>query len=596
MGAEAIWLLLLLAATFAFFVFEVLPVEVTALCMLSLLVVTGLVTLDQSVAGLSNKGVVTIAGLFVLSQALVKTGFLEVAADRLSSRFSRRPWMGIAILLAAIALMSGFLNNTAVVMIAIPLAVDLCRRFQISPSRVLIPVSYAAIMGGTLTLIGTSTNLLVSSIAEDAEVGALSMFDFLPLGSVFLVAGLLYIMVVAPRRLPERITTPDLTVSYKMSDYLTELRVEEGSKLVGKTVMEAKISQSYDVTVLTVIRSKQRLENGIHWLSLAAGDVLIVRGPMDSLLRLRDDLGVALLTDVKLTEKELLGEDRVVVEALVSPRSSLIGKTLQESRFRHRFGGFVLAIRHLHSTLRERIAHTRLQSSDTLLLITSRDQLAEMRRNDDLIITSELDLQLRRRRFWWLPLALIPGIVALAAIGVMDILLGVLLSVALLFALGVLSPREGYRSVDWSVVVFIAAFIPVGDAMFRTGLADKLAALVLAPGGWLPPAWAPWVAVSVLYLATSLVTEMVTNNAAAIVLTPVAIRMGVELGVDPKPLILAVCFAASASFLTPTGYQTNLMVYGPGGYRFTDYLRFGAPLNLLFWIVATICIPLFWPF
>ncbi|MDY7094477.1 MAG: SLC13 family permease [Acidobacteriota bacterium] len=596
MGAEAIWLLLLLAATFAFFVFEVLPVEVTALCMLSLLTLSGLVSLDQAVAGFSNPGVLTIGGLFVLSHALVRTGFLEVAAERLSRRFGKRPWLGIAVLLLAVALMSGFLNNTAVVVITIPLAVDLCRRFQLSPSRVLIPLSYAAIIGGTLTLIGTSTNLLVSSIAEDSEVGALSMFDFLPLGSLFLVVGLIYILVVAPRFLPARITTRSLTVSYKMDEFLTELRVDEGSKLVGRTVLDSDLSRKYDVTVLTVIRGSQRFEDRLHRLPLEVGDLLIVRCPVESLPRLREDLGVALLTDVKLTEEELLGSDRVVLEALIPPRSRLIGRTLQEADFRRHFGGFVLAIRHLDSTRRTRIARARLRLSDTLLLITSRDRLEDLRSHGDLIITSELDLQLRRQRYWWLPLVLIPAIVGLAAAGVVDILLGVLLAVAVLFALKVINPADGYRAIDWSVVVFIAAFIPVGAAMTHTGLAEKIASIVLAPSSWMPEAWAPWVAVSVLYLATSIITELVTNNAAAIVLTPVAISMAASLGVDPKPLILAVCFAASASFLTPTGYQTNLMVYGPGGYRFTDFLRFGAPLNLLFWILATVCIPVFWSF
>ena len=596
MGFDAILLLGLLLATLAFFVFEVLPVEVTGMCLLAALLLTGLVPLEEAVAGLSNPGVVTIGGLFVLSHALTKTGFLEIVADRLSSRFGRRPWLGVAALLVLVALMSGFLNNTAVVAMTIPLAVDLCRRFRLSPSRVLIPLSFATIFGGTLTLIGTSTNLLVSSLTVQAGLEGLGMFEFTRVGVVFLLAGLAYVLLLAPRLLPERATTESLTRKYEMAPYLTELRVVEGSTLVGATVRELDLSRRYDVTVLAVLRGKERVDDRLGTLRLGVRDVLIVRGAMPNLLRLRNELGAALLSDVKLSDSELTGGDQVVVEALITPTSSLIGRTLRELDFRSHYRAFVLAVRRLEQTLHDRLADTPLRFSDTLLMVTSRDRLEELRRHEDLVVTSELDLKLRRDRFWWLPLALIPAIMLLAALGILDILAGVLVSCVLLLALGALTPREAYRSVDWSVVLFIAAFIPVGGAMFRTGLADSLAGLVLAPGSWVSPSVAPWVALSVLYLATSLMTETVTNNAAAIVLTPVAITMGESLGVEARPFVFAVCFAASASFMTPTGYQTNMMVYGPGSYRFLDFTRFGTPLNLLFWVVASFLIPWFWPF
>lgn len=596
MGFEALLLLVLLVATLASFVFEVLPLEVTAMCLLAALLLTGLVSLDEAVAGLSNPGVVTIGGLFVLSHALTKTGFLEIVADRLSGRFARRPWLGVAALLALVALMSGFLNNTAVIAMTIPLAVDLCRRFRLSPSRVLMPLSFATIFGGTLTLIGTSTNLLVSSLTAQAGLERLGMFEFTPVGVIFLLAGLGYVLLLAPRLLPDRAATEPLTRKYEMAAYLTELRVVAGSKLVGATVRELDLSRRYDVTVLAVLRDKERLEDRLRTLRLAAGDILVVRGAMPGLLRLRNELGAALLTDVKLSDSELTGSDQVVVEALITPTSSLIGRTLRDVDFRSHYRAFVLAVRRLEQTLHERLADTPLRFSDTLLMVTSRDRLEELRRHEDLVVISELDLKLRRDRFWWLPLVLIPAIMALAALGILDILAGVLVSCVLLLALGALTPREAYRAVDWSVVLFIAAFIPVGSAMFRTGLADALAGVVLAPGTWVSPSLAPWLALSVLYLATSLITETITNNAAAIVLTPVAIAMGESLGVEARPFVFAVCFAASASFMTPTGYQTNMMVYGPGSYRFLDFTRFGTPLNLFFWIAASFLIPWFWPF
>lgn len=596
MPLEALLLLVFLGAAFAAFFFELLPVDVTALTLLLALLASGLVPLDEGVAGFSNQGVLTIAGLFILSHALMKTGLLEVAGERLSRRFGHRRWIGVAIFLGLVALMSGFLNNTAVVAMTIPLGIEICRRLGISPSKVLMPLSFAAIFGGTLTLIGTSTNLLVSSIVMDAGQAPLGMFEFTPLGAIFLALGLGYVMLRAPRALPERASLESLTSDFQMTPYLTELRVVEGSKLAGRTVRDIRMSERYDVTMLAILRDAERIVENLRAQEFQIGDTLVVRGSTGGLMRLRSDTGVALLSDVKMTDEELAGSEQVVVEALVVPNSGLIGRTLQEMDFRRSYGGFVLAIRRAEATLRERLARTPLRFADTLLIVTSRDRLGELRRGDELLVVSEIDLRLRRERLWWLPLLLIPLVMLLAATGLVDLLVGVLASVVLLLGLGVLNPLESYRAVDWRVVVFIAAFIPVGEAMFRTGLADLVAAGALVPGTFAPPALAPWVAVAVLYLITSLATETVTNNAAAIVLTPVALAMAAELAIDPRPLIFSVCFAASASFMTPTGYQTNMMVYGAGNYRFADFTRFGAPLNLLFWLVASLLIPVLYPF
>lgn len=596
MTFPAVLLLVFLAAALLSFFFELLPVDVTALCLLTALLLSGIVPIEEAFAGFANPGVLTIAGLFVLSHALVKTGLLEVVGDRISRRFGTRRWTAVAVFLGVVALMSGFLNNTAVVAMTIPLAMDLCRRLELNPSKMLMPLSFAAIFGGTLTLIGTSTNLLVSALVEKAGGEPLGMFQFTPMGLVFLACGLGYVLLFGARFLPERAALDSLTREFNMGPYLTELKVLEGSTLLGRTVRDIGLNERYDVTMLAVIRHGGRITENLRSLPFEADDLLLVRGAMTNLLRVRNELGVALLSDVKLTDEELAGGEQVVIEALVGPRSGLIGRTLEDIDFRRSYGGFVLAIRREDETLRERLARTALEFADTLLLVTSRDRLDEVRRHDDLILTSELDLRLHRERLWWLPLILIPLLMLLAATEVVNLLVGVLAAVVLLLVLGALRPQESYRSVDWQVIVFIAAFIPVGDAMFRTGLADVLASAALAPGAWAPPALAPWVAVSLLYLGTSLMTETLTNNAAAIVLTPVALQMGAELGVDPKSFVFAVCFAASASFMTPTGYQTNMMVYGPGHYRFTDFTRFGAPLNLFFWLVASLLLPWFFPF
>jgi di/tricarboxylate transporter len=596
MSFDALLLLGLLGATLLVLIFELLPVEVAALCLLVALLATGLVPLDAGLAGFSNKAVLTVGALFVLSHALTRTGVLEVLAERLGRRFGARSWLGIAALLVLVAVASGFLNNTAVVAMTIPLAVDLCRRFRLSPSRVLMPLSYAAIFGGTLTLVGTSTNLLVSALVESSGGEAIGMFEFTPLGAVFLACGLAYVLLVAPRGLPERARPDALTAEFGLETYLTELSLPATSKLVGQSAREAALSERYDVTALAVVRGEERITENLRGLVLRAGDLLVARGAMADILRLRQEQGVELLSDVKLRDEELATGEQVIVEALVSPTSSLIGRTLRDVDFRRTYGAFVLAVRREAEMLRERLALTPLRFADTLLLVCAREQVAELRRRNDLIVISEAAVRLERRRLWWLPVALVPGVIGLAALGIVDLLVGVMAAVALLLVLRVVRPEESYRAVEWQVVLFIAAFIPVGEAMFRTGLADQLARVVLLPAALLPAHLAPWVALSLLYLACSLATEVLTNNAAAIVLTPVALRLGEELGVDARPFVFAVCFAASASFMTPTGYQTNMMVYGPGNYRFTDFTRFGAPLNLLFWLLASLLIPWFWPF
>ena len=595
MTPEILLLLVLLGATLAAFVTELLPVEVTALALLSVLLLTGIVSVQEALSGFSNEAVVTVGAMFALSHAVAKTGLLETAAEWLSRAVGPRKWLGIALFLSIASLLSGFLNNTAVVAILIPLAIEFCRRFGLAPARILLPLSYASIFGGTLTLIGTSTNLLVSSLAADGGEEPLGMFEFAPLGAVFLVVGIVYVVVLGPKLLPDRDEAPTLVGKYQMAPFLTELRVAEGSKLIGQTVRDADLNRRYDVMVLAVLRGDERIVENLRQLPLAAGDLLVARGTVEGFVRLRGEQGLALLSD-KVPEAELAAGDQILAEALVPPNSSLIGRTLQELDFRRRHQAFVLAIRRLGATLHQRLAETPLRFSDTLLLVTTKGHLDELRRSEEILVTSELDLTLHRHRLWWLVFLVLPVAMTLAALGVVPIVAGALAACVVLLAVGAITPRETYRAVDWSVLFFIAAFVPLGDAMFNTGAADLVGSAILFPVRWLPAELAPWAAVSLLYLGTSLLTEVLTNNAAAILLTPIAIGMSHALGVDARPLVMAVCFAASASFMTPTGYQTNMMVYGPGNYRYRDYLRLGAPLNLIFWIVASLLIPRIWGF
>lgn len=588
-------MLALLAGGLVLFALELLPIEVTALLILAALLVGGAVTVEEAMAGFGNKAVLTIGCLFVLSHALTKTGLIALAAERLANWAGDRYWLGVGLLLVAVGLLSGFLNNTAIVAIFIPLVLDLCTRLQVSPSKVLIPLSYASIFGGTLTLIGTSTNLLVSSIAQSAGQAPFGMFEFLPVGLVFLALGMGYTLAFGRRLLPARVEAGDPTASYGLGSYLSEVRIDEGSPLAGQSCQGAELGETYSVNVLGVLRGGRRLTANIGRLRLKEEDVLIVQAQVDDLMRLRRDLAVSLLPEVKLSQEELAAEGLVTAEMLVKPASALVGRTLKQANFRGRFGGFVMAIRRHSQTLREKIAHTVLEPWDALLTLISRDRLEELRRSQELIVLTELPVTIGRQRLWWLVLIVLPLTVLLAATGVIEIAAGSLLGVVALLAFRALSPREAYEAVHWQVIFLIAAFVPVGQAAITTGTADFIAAGLVRLADLLPMA-KPYALLALLYLATSLLTQVVSNVAAAIILAPVALSLAADLGVDSRAFLMAVCYAASAEFMTPVGYQTNLMVYSPGGYRFLDYTRFGAPLNLAFWLTAIVLIPRFWPF
>lgn len=595
MTFEVVVMLAFLVAALVVFALELFPIEVTAMGMLGLLVLFGFVTPDEAVSGLSNKAVVTIGALFVLGRALVKTGTLEVGAYWLSRRVGTNKWLGISVFLIISALVSGFLNNTAVVAVFIPLALSLCRRFEISPSKVLLPLSYVAIMGGMLTVIGTSTNLLVSSLAEQAGELPIRMFELAPLSIILLAVGVTYALFAGRQFLPERASASSLATNFNLSSYLMEVQVPQDSRLIGRSCRDVQVRERYDLTVVAILRGKTGLTEDVASEPIHDADILIVEGNFDDVLRLRNEQKVTLLPGINVDESDLTPQGHRIGEALVPVTSRLIGKTLKESDFGHQFNALVLAIRRHGETIYSRLADIPLRASDCLLLMTTPDRLVELRYTDNLQVVSELETSLHRERFWWLPLLLLPAIVVLAVVGFVGILAAALLGAIVLILLGVLKNQEAYRSVEWSVLFLIAAFVPVEHAMVRTGAADFIAQAILSLVVAFPPEWHGFVGLSLIYLITSVLTQMVSNNAAAIILTPIAFSLASSLSIQPRPLLFAICFGASAAFMTPMSYQTNMMVYGPGGYRFLDYVRFGVPIYVIFWILSTLLTPWIWP-
>tara|TARA_B110000263_G_scaffold41522_1_gene33320 strand:+ start:822 stop:2534 length:1713 start_codon:yes stop_codon:yes gene_type:complete len=569
--------------------------DVTALALLTVLLATDLLSIEEAISGFSNQAVLTVGLMFVLSSALVKTGFLEVVADKLSYG-NKNSWVTIGFFLLITSITSAFINNTAAVAIFIPLALHLSQRLHISPSKLLIPLSYAGIYGGTITLIGTSTNLLVNSIAVDNGITPFTMFEFSRMGIIFLIIGTAYTVFIVPRILPARAGISSLTRNYHMAPYLTEIEIDVDSPLVGTSLAKREIGKNYGVDILSVIRGTFRFDSNFRDLILKEGDILLVHGTLEHFIELRDKEVMLLLTDMKIDQSELLGSESTIVEGLVTQGSELIGKTLRDLDFRNAYDGFVMAVRREEKTLRDRVSKIPLQFADTLLIFLPKSRLGALNNHSGLAVLQELDVKIHKVRFWWLAIAVIPLIMLTASLGWIDILEAALIGTVILLLAKSISIQEAYKSINWSVIILIAAFVPVGIAMDRSGAADIVAASIIGVGNLFPPDMAASASLSALYLVAAVLTAVLSNNTAAIVLVPVALAISQQLGVDARGLLLAVCFGASTSFMTPMGYQTNLMVYGPGRYHFKDFVTAGLPLSLAFWVLATICIPKFWPF
>ena len=583
---------------FILFVMELFPLDVTALSILAVVLALGYISPEEAISGFANPAVITIALLFVLSHALQKSGILEYMVIRLNKLTERSRFLGLFVFLISVALASAFVNNTAIVAIFIPLTIRLAQKYNLSPSKLLMPLSYIAIIGGTLTLVGTSTNLLVNSIYINSISSSppLGMFEFAKFGLVMLVIGMAYLLIAVPFLIPSRTVTSSLTKSYHMGGYLTELKVSAESPLVGRTCKERAVNKNYDITVLDILRDGKLISNNIRDTFIHPEDILFVRGSLENFLRMKEVEKVTMLTDEKLTQDELIHDDNTLVECLITNQTDLVGKSLMEINFRRRFGSFILAIRREGEILRKKIAHVVLQAFDTLLIYGPIEKIKELSDSGDFIVLGEIEATLQKHKYWWVSVAVIFGAVILAALGIVPILKGALVGAIFLLVIRVVTANEAYQSINWQVIVLIAALIPLGIVIQKSGTAFWIGTVLNDIANAFNPLVRPTIMLSLVYLVTIILTEMTSNAATAIIMTPIAISAAQQMGLDPRTFVFAVCFAASASFITPIGYQTNLMVYGPGGYKFTDYVRVGLPLAIVLWCMATWLIPILWPF
>lgn len=602
MTLEALLALLIAAGAVYLFVTEKYRADLVALMVLGALVVVGLFqhlvdwihperwpTPEQGISGFSNPATITVAAMFVLSAGLQKTGAVAFAA-RLLRRLADAPSLLLLAMMLTVGVVSAFINNTAAVAVFLPLALAASATGRVSASKLLIPLSFASQFGGVCTLIGTSTNLLVSSIAERTGPGAFTMFEFTPLGSIMLGAGTLYLFLFGRWLLPDR-RSPQLTENYQLGDYITELRVHPGSRLVGQTIQASRFGRHEDLTVLEILRGETALFPPQDEV-VQAGDILLVRGGARELMDAKAAWKLELEPEFRLKDEALKAQDLGLAEVLVSSRSELVDRTLAEVDFRRRYEAIVLAIQARQETVRAQLNRVRLRFGDALLLLGPKDKLARLRADPGFLVLDHVEEPALRRGKIPLAAGVVAAVVALAAFNVMPILAASILGGIALLVTRCLTLEEAYGAIDWRVIFLLAGVLPLGLAMEKSGAAQWLGEVTLGLAG----DFGPVVVLAMLYLLTAVLTEFMSNNATAVLMAPIALSTAATLGVSAKPLLMAVCFAASTSFATPVGYQTNTMVFHPGGYRYTDFLRVGVPLNVLFWGLAVYFIPKFWPF
>ncbi|AFY77796.1 di-/tricarboxylate transporter [Pleurocapsa sp. PCC 7327] len=589
---EIVLTLGVVAAALIAFVFEWLPIDITALIVAIVLVLLGLVTPDEAIAGFGNSATITVMAMFILSAGITRTGAIQIVRDLLMKWGGKSPTQQIFVLGMIVGPITAFINNTAVVAVFLPIVEDWCKKQKISVSKLLIPLSYATVLGGMITVIGTSTNILASGVSKKLGYGEFNLFQFTALGLITFIVGLVYLSIVAPRLLPERkpASSGHLSEDYKLQDYVSEITIPPNSSLIGQTLRESGIQRKFDLSVLEIIHNGNHFPQPLADKKLSAGDILLVRGRREELLKVRDERGVEILADVKFgngsLESELDTGEEKIAEVLILSNSRLIGATLKDLRFRQRYNATVLAIRRGEELLRERLGKVPLRFGDLLLVQGPKESFIGLQTTRELLVLEERDVENLRQNKAWIALAIILGVVIVAALDWQPILVTSLVGVTLMIITGCLKPGEIYGAVRWDIIFLLAGLIPLGTAMDKSGATEWLANGLVSIGGNLSGFWI----LTFFYLATSFLTEILSNNAAVVLMIPIAVEVAKTLSLNPLAFMFAVTFAASNSYLTPIGYQTNTMVYGPGGYKFLDFTRVGLPLNLILTILTPLSI------
>ncbi|WP_411876177.1 SLC13 family permease [Vulcanococcus limneticus] len=574
--------LLVFAGAIVLFVGGWLAPEVTGLLAAALLVTFKVLKPDEAVRGFGSPALITLMGLFAVSAGLFRSGGLDRLRALIGSEAVRSPQRMITLLVTVVAPISGFIPNTPIVATLLPVIEGWCHRRGVSPSKVLLPLSFATVLGGTISLLGTSTNLLASDVSRQLGYGSFELFSFTAIGIPVWLLGSLYLLWASDRLLPDRgLDDGDLLNSLTREGYLTEVQVPEGSELAGQSLHNSRLQRRYDVDVLELQRGNELFSAPLADRVLQVGDRLVLRCNRETLLRLQQESTVLLSPPAEQEEcLEEMGHPEITtmrtVEVLLPNGSTITGSSVRDLRFRQRYNATLLAVRRGNQVLRELLGQVVLQSGDVLLLQAPLDAIRGMQANNDLVLLDELEKDMPTTNRKWVAVLVAALVILLPLFKVVNLMAAVLLGVVIMVATGCLRPGELQRSVRWDVILLLGSLSCFSEAMQKTGLAEALATdLLHSLQGW--PAYA---VLLVVFVLAQLFTEALSNGTTVVLLMPIATALATGLGLPPMAFIFAITFAASQSFLTPIGYQTNLMVFGPGRYRFLDMTRYGAPLTL----------------
>ncbi len=588
------FVLILVAFVFFGFVREKLPADVVALLAMGALMLTGILTVNDTLSVFSNSAPITVAAMFVLSAALERTGVIDYVG-RIVSRLANggSAILAVITMMASVIILSAFINNTPVVIILIPVAMRLAKAINVSPSKLLMPLSFAAIFGGTTTLIGTSTNILVDGVAQREGMPAFGMFEITGAGLMFAGVGIVYVALLSPFLLPVRDTLAAMLPDQKERRFVAQILIPLNSDLIGKTISETGFTAEKGFTVIDVFREGVSLRQNLKTTVIQAGDRMVLRSPVAEMLTLKEAGNVAI--GAKGSEhasfEPVQTTETVIMEGVIGPQSRLIGRRLAGLGLARLYGVYVLAIHRRGENMAAQIDELRFDVGDTVLVEGPPRGMRELFEEGHLNNLTESSERAIRRDKAPIALAAILLVMGLAAIELMPIAGLALIAATAVVAFGCLDHQEAYQSIRWDILMLIFGMLALGIAMEKTGAAALIVGVLAEVSG----GFGPLALLILIYAVTSFLTEIISNNAAAILITPLAIGLAQQIGVDPRAFIVAVMFAASASFATPIGYQTNTLVYRAGGYRFMDFVRFGLPLNLLMVVVAAFVIPIFWP-
>ncbi|OEG62415.1 MAG: potassium transporter TrkA [Halanaerobium sp. MDAL1] len=592
-------IILLIFLLLVMFIWEPLPIGVISLCIPVILIILDFwtkVSVEDALSGFSNSATITVMAMFVISRGIQNSGAMQFLGNKIIKYTGDNEKKQVIAISGLTGIIAGFINNTPTVATFIPMVTDLARKTKVSPSKLLIPLSYAAMLGGTLTLLGTSTNLLGSQVSARLINHPFSMFEFTKLGIVVFVVGILYLITIGHRLIPERIRhdLKDYIEEYEIEKYLTEIKIAENSPLIGQDIGELLSNKGKNLDIIQLNRNNEKYMEPLELKTIRPNDHLVIRADYETVLEFAKINGVIILPEIKISQAQLENEitGQKVIELVIPDNSFLKGRTINNVNFLNRYDASLLAIRHGGEIAHTDIKNFHLREGDVLLLLAAENTIERLKENQNFIIREgdETETIAYKPLDIILSVGIAFSIIILASLKILPIPIATLAGVAAMVILKLIDPQEIYDSINWEVIFLLAGLIPLGVAIEQTGTAKFIANQILNIAGFLPDI----IVLAIFYYMTTLLTDIISNNATVVLMIPVAINAADQIGANPFAFVLAVTFAASASFASPVGYQTNLMVYGPGGYKFRDYVLVGAPLEIIMAVIVPIAISIFW--